>query len=298
MTDHGRKPKRWANDLNIILAVIAGERFPIGVEQLAMGYAKQRSPESPIVAVEGGSLGKFEGALYPVPEKHGWAIIYNNDVSPGRRRFTISHEFGHYLMHRSLMPEGIECGEDVVTFRSGEDLEKEADTFAAYLLMPLDDFRAHIGADAKPTIDEFGAMADRYGVSLISCILRWLEYTSRRSMIVVSRDGYMLWSASSGPAFKSGLFYRTRRGPPIEVPAGSLVGLQDFTDRARLGVAQPAGMWLGEDCQEMTVRSDNYDQSITVLHFANAAPRWSGAEEVGLQDTFERFTPPERDRFE
>ena len=105
-------------------------------------------PNSAIVAVEGDSLGKFEGALYPVPEKHGWAIIYNKDVSPGRRRFTVSHEFGHYLMHRSLMPK-FECGEDVVTFRSGEDLEKEADTFAAYLLMPLDDFRAHIAADAE-----------------------------------------------------------------------------------------------------------------------------------------------------
>ncbi len=295
MTDHGRKPKRWANDLNTILAAVPGERFPIGVERLAIEYAKQRFPESPIVAVEGDSLGKFEGALYPVPEKHGWAIIYNNDVSPGRRRFTVSHEFGHYLMHRSLMPK-FECGEDVVTFRSGEDLEKEADTFAAYLLMPFDDFRAHIAADAKPTIDEFGAMADRYGVSLISCILRWLEYTSRRSMIVVSRDGYMLWAASSGPAFKSGLIYRTRRRP-IEVPAGSLVGLQEFTDRARLGVAQPAGVWLGEDCHEITLRSDKYDQAITLLHFANTAPR-PFDEEVGLQDTFERFMPPDRERFE
>jgi hypothetical protein len=297
MTDHGRKPKRWANDLNTILAAIPGDRFPIDVERLAMRYAKQRFPDSPIVAVEGDSLGKFEGALYPVPEKQGWAIIYNKDVSPGRRRFTVSHEFGHYLMHRSLMPK-FECGEDVVTFRSGEDLENEADTFAAYLLMPFDDFRAHIPADGKPGIYELGSMADRYGVSLISCTLRWLEYTSRQSMIVVSRDGFMLWSASSGPAFKSGLFYRTRRGPPIEVPASSLVGLQEFTDRARLGVTQPAGVWLDEDCHEITLRSDNYDQSITVLHFANAAPRSSGAEEVGLQDTFERFTPPERDRFE
>ena len=108
----------------------------------------------------------------------------------------------------------------------------------------------------------------------------------------------MLWSASSGPAFKSGLFYRTRRGPPVEVPVNSLVGLQEFTDLARSGVTQSAEVWLGEDCQEMTLRSDNYDQSISVLHFANAAPRSSSVEEVGLQDTFERFTPPDRERFE
>src|SRR5262249_1306243 len=121
MTDHGRKPKRWANDLNTILAAVPGDRFPIDVKTLAMNYSRQRFRDNPIVAVEGGALGSFEGALYPIPEKGEWAIIYNNSVSPGRQRFTVSHEFGHYLMHRNLLPpEGIECGEEVVTFRAGK----------------------------------------------------------------------------------------------------------------------------------------------------------------------------------
>jgi Zn-dependent peptidase ImmA (M78 family) len=42
-------------------------------------------------------------------------------------------------MHRALLPDGIGCGERAVTFRDGVDVEQEADTFAAYLLMPLDD---------------------------------------------------------------------------------------------------------------------------------------------------------------
>jgi Zn-dependent peptidase ImmA (M78 family) len=40
-------------------------------------------------------------------------------------------------MHRSPFPKGLECNEEVVTFRNGDELEAEADTFAAYLLMPL-----------------------------------------------------------------------------------------------------------------------------------------------------------------
>lgn len=298
MSDHGRKPKRWANDLNKILAALPRDRFPIDVEWLALNYSRQRFPANPIVAVKGGALGKFEGALYPIPEKQGWAIIFNSSVSEGRRRWTVSHEFGHYLMHRNLLPKGIECGEDVVTFRSGEELEEEADTFAAYLLMPLDDYRAHIAADVKPGIDDLGTMAERYGVSLISSILRWLEYTSRRSMLVVSRDGFILWAASSRPALKSGLFYRTRRSPPIEVPAASLVGRKEYTAQARQGIAQPADVWLGEDCEEMTLHSDKFDQSITLLHFGSAPPRLFHAEETDLQDTFERFAPPDRERFE
>jgi hypothetical protein len=167
-----------------------------------------------------------------------------------------------------------------------------------YLLMPLDDYRAHIAADVKPGIDDLGTIAERYGVSLISCILRWLEYTSRRSMLVVSREGFILWAASSKAALKTGRFYRPRSSSPIEVPAASLVGRQEFTSRARQGAAHAAGVWFDEDCEEITLRSDKYDQSITLLHFANAAPRSDYGEEEGVEDTFQRFAPPERERFE
>lgn len=144
-----------------------------------------------------------------------WAIIYNSGLSEGRRQFTIAHEFGHYLMHRSLHSEGIKCSEEAVTIRNGPELEKEADTFAAHLLMPLDDFRRQLPPDFIPTLDD---LANRYGVSLISCILRWLEYTERRSMLVISRDEFVLWSKSSDPAFRTRLYIRTRSGPPIQVP--------------------------------------------------------------------------------
>ena len=81
-----------------------------------------------------------------------------------RRRFTIAHEFDHYLMHRSLFPKGLECNEEAFTFRNGDKLEAEADTFAAYLLMLLDDFRWQIPAYADPTLDDLSAAAERYGV--------------------------------------------------------------------------------------------------------------------------------------
>ena len=87
------------------------------------------------------------------------------EVSGGWRRFTNAHEFGHYLMHRSLFAKGLECNEEAVTFRNGDELEAEADTFAAYLLMPLDDFRRQIPADADPTLDDLSAAAERCGVS-------------------------------------------------------------------------------------------------------------------------------------
>jgi uncharacterized protein DUF955 len=236
MTDHGRKPIRWANDLNALLAAVAAAtgqpRFPVSVADLALEISRSRFPDSPIIAVEGGSLGDFEGALYPVPDHKGWAILYNNEVSPGRRHFTIAHELGHYLMHRPLFPEGIQCSEESVTFRDGPELEAEADQFAAYLLMPFDDFRDLLPDDAVPSLDDLSAAAERYGVSLIACILRWLEYTSRRSMLVVARDGFVLWAKSSNAAFKSGLFIRTRNASPHETPACRNTRVVCFSRRA------------------------------------------------------------------
>lgn len=287
MTDHGRKPFRWANDLNRLAALALGPgRFPLPLELMATDYSRQVFPGSPIVAIKGDSLGTFEGALYPVTG--GWAIIYNSDAPEGRKRFTIAHEFGHYLMHRSLHPDGIKCSEESVTFRSGADLEAEADTFAASLLMPLDDFRARLPATAVPTLDDLGALADHYGVSLIACILRWLEYTERRAMLVISRDDFVLWSRSSEPALKTRLYMRTRNASPIEVPEHSLIRRKDLADIARDGIRHPPEVWFDEDCTELTIHSDRYDQVISVLLFGSAPPRFFPLADTE-EDTFDRF---------
>jgi hypothetical protein len=93
MTDHGRKPIRWANDLNTLLAAVAAAtaqpRFPVRIADLALEISRSRFPDSPIIAVEGRSLGDFEGALYPMPDRKGWAILYNKDLSPGRKHLRI-----------------------------------------------------------------------------------------------------------------------------------------------------------------------------------------------------------------
>ena len=298
MTDHGRKPKRWANDLNTILAAVHGEgRFPVPVEQLATEYSRLRFPDAPVVAVEGRPLGSFEGALYPVRDGKGWAVIYNSAVSDGRRRFTIAHEFGHYLMHRPLFPGGLECSEESVTFRDGSELEKEADEFAAYLLMPFDDFRAQLPADAVPSLDDLSALAERYGVSLISGILRWLEYTDRRSMLVISVDGFVLWSRSSKAALQSGRYFRTRNVSPVEVPANSLVTRPDLADIAREGVQHPPDVWFPEECTEISIYSDKYGQTITILYFGRDSGRSTHFDEPDEPDTFDRFSPKPRSRF-
>ncbi len=236
MTDGVAIPhKRWATELSQLLrAALGDDRFPVDVEKLALEFSANRFPKDPLKAIKGDRLPGFEGALYPLgTPREGWAIIYNNtNVSSGRTRFTIGHEFGHYLAHRHLLPDGIQCDDKAVIQRSGLGIEKEADEFAAYLLMPFDDFRSRISATDKPGIDEISACAERYGVSLIAATLRWLEYTDRRAVFVVSRDGGAVWSKSSDAAFKSGRFIRTAK-QTFMLPNASLASRSEFDSSGR-----------------------------------------------------------------
>lgn len=271
MTTENKSPQRWAFDLTHILNAFHGkeDRFPVEVKAIARNFSNQKYPDDPISMVKGASLPGFDGALFKAPvEKKGWGIIYNNDIeSTGRINYTLAHEFGHYLLHRDAYPDGIECGEqDLVRWDSEYgQIEHQANVFAANLLMPLDDYRRQIDANDKIDLDVIGHCADRYGVSLIAAILRWIEYTSRRAMIVVSRDGFILWARSSGSAMRSGLFFRTANRPPTPVPHGSLASGLITRENQRFRINLPAGTWFQESCEEMVVFSEQYAFTISVL---------------------------------
>ncbi len=75
--------------------------------QVALEFSRQRFPEDPIVSVLGDDLPDFDGALLKAKMgRKGWGIIYNDAIaSRGRINFTLAHEFGHYLLHRSRPPQ-------------------------------------------------------------------------------------------------------------------------------------------------------------------------------------------------
>ncbi len=266
-------PKRWAIDISQVLNKVLGlDHFPINVEQVAREYSRQRFPDDPITLVAGEVLSRFDGALVRSPSgKNGWGIIYNKAIrSPGRINFTLAHEFGHYLLHRLAYPSGLQCGEqDVVRWDSEYgQIEFQANVFASYLLMPLDDFRRQIDPRAEADLELLAACAKRYNVSLIAATLKWLEYTERRAVIVVSRDDFILWARSSTPALKTGAFFRTSR-EPIPIPTKSLAG-QGVGEESVMELQ--AGVWFkDEPCREMAVLSEQYEFTISLLLLPNDA---------------------------
>lgn len=266
--------QKWAFHMTRILnAAFSGqERFPVDVKSLAKEYSHQRYPNDPITLIKGVDLPKFEGGLFKAPPgKKGWGILYNNAIaSQGRINYTLAHEFGHYLMHRVDFPEGIQCGEqDVVRWDSEYgQIEHQANVFAANLLMPLDDYRKQIKATAKIDLDTLGWCAERYGVSLTAAILRWLELTIRRAMIVVSRDSYVLWARSSKSAYKSGFYFKTNNSSAIPVPTLSLAATSSLTNELRLRACLPENIWFSDECEETIIVSDLYDFTISVIQWS------------------------------
>jgi hypothetical protein len=290
-------PERWANEISILLnAAYGADRFPVHVPTLAKDYSHQRFPDDPILKVVGGDLPGFEGALYRAPTaRAGWGIIYNRQVrSHGRINFTLAHELGHYLLHREAYPEGIECGEqDVVRWDSEYgQVEHQANLFAASLLMPLDDFRRQIPSRAVPTLDMLAHCADRYRVSLVASVLRWLSYTERRAILVVSRDGFILWARSSERALLTGAYFRTSIGP-IEIPAAAGPNQLGALDDGRGEFEHEAGVWLSEPAQEITLVAEQYDFSLSLLLLGDA-PAFEPRAYQAPRTAAERFTANKR----
>jgi len=276
--------------------VLGADRFdtsPVQVKELALQYSAQTAPETPIHEVTEKHIPGCMGALiYGENTPRQWAILYHEDQTPGRRAYTIAHEFGHYILHRDLIDKndefdgGIYCDEDSILRRDGSGIEKEADEFAANLLMPLNDFRKQIPAKAVPNFDDLGKVADRYGVSLTAATLRWLEYTETRALLVLSNEGFAHWAKTSTPAFKSGRYIKTR-DTMFNLPQLATAVTKNYCDETALGIAQAAGVWFPEPVTEMCIRSDRYDQEMTILHLKPSG-QVHHDEEIE-EDTYDRF---------
>ncbi|MCE7886664.1 MAG: ImmA/IrrE family metallo-endopeptidase [Alphaproteobacteria bacterium PRO2] len=293
-------PEGWAIHLSNVLKTfqtIHGlDRFPVDVAAIAREYSKQVFPDEPITLVQGEAMSKnFEGMLLPNPKKKGeWGIFYNNAISSkGRQNYTLGHELGHYLLHRHKSPEGIQCSErNMLDWKSEHaQMEAQANTFSSSLLMPRDDFRTQINGH-KGSMEMMQHLSERYGVSITAAILKWLEITDQRAMIVIGKNGFIDWARSSERLLKSGVFYRARQ-ETIELPAQSLAARQNMTLDNLKGIKHAKGVWnANEEVQEMTIFADQHEMTISLLLYPKDAPNkvYEEDEGDGLEDTYTRFT--------
>ncbi|MCE0490335.1 ImmA/IrrE family metallo-endopeptidase [Pantoea sp. Mb-10] len=269
------KPKAEANKISKMLNLVLGnDRFPVDIEKLALEYSQQTSPNDRISKVKSEVFEGIEGALVRHPSGTKWKILYNENIkSDGRRRFTIAHEFGHYILHRAEMNEFLCSSIAGEKSSAPKDVENEADTFASYLLMPLDDFRKQL-TDQKFSIELLIHCASRYGVSLMAAALKLKEIIPKRIVVVAARDGMLLWAAPNEKAYKSGAYIKTKGVPPVSLPENSLMSSLSPNTLSDIKT-QPARIWFPNEPEGLTliehvfIATEGYDYTLGVLELEN-----------------------------
>lgn len=118
-----------------------------------------------IVVVEKSLIDDISGSIEKSDDSY--TITINSDHSENRKRFTVAHELGHFILHDDLIGDGIEDRKAYRSYdgRGNRDItqhhETQANKVAASLLMPL----SLISKLKEDGITAPSALATKLGVS-------------------------------------------------------------------------------------------------------------------------------------
>ncbi len=140
----------------------------------------------------------FDGALLRVVGRPLGTVVLRSDIAePGRRRFTLAHEIGHYLLPNQQEDLATPCRPSSIESwdRSLSSRELDANRFAAEILMP----RQLLGESLRqpPSVSIARAVAERFQTSLTAATFRLVELSTFRIAMVVSREGAARWYRAS-----------------------------------------------------------------------------------------------------
>jgi Zn-dependent peptidase ImmA (M78 family) len=142
--------------------LFGGPTVPVPVESIAedfLGLSLHESDGLP-----------YSGMLIPA-SREIWVNAAEHEYA-GRPRFTVAHELGHWIHHviGARDPAPVYCrASDVRPENGAPDYERDANVFAAELLMPEDEVRAQWAR--APTI---AAVAEAFDVSELA--IHWRLY--------------------------------------------------------------------------------------------------------------------------
>jgi len=159
-------------------------------------YDLAQKLELEIVEVDSKS---FDGALLRSGTRFSGRVLVRSGIrEAGRKRFTIAHEIGHYVLHRdqqtSCSPREIEG------WKEGQPLpEREADTFASELLLPTTEVAHHVNK-RWPSMEVVGDIASHFGASMMAAGRRFCDVAPQQCALVWSSQRVIRWFHPS-PSF-------------------------------------------------------------------------------------------------
>lgn len=210
----------------------------------------------------------FEGALVRVPGAARGIIAVRSDIKElGRKRFTIAHEIGHYILpgHGEVMP--VCTSGDVEWHQNLWSQESAANRFAAELLMPTTGIEYAIER-YKISLETAQIISGAYKTSLTAAVMKLVDVASEPCAFVVTAGGVVLQ-------------FRPNSNFKYQVTIGRTVGsdtkafhLSEEGDNSTDNGLVAAVAWLnfspsiaGKSVQEDSILLPYYDKTLTILTF-------------------------------
>ena len=170
----------------------------------------------------------FDGALVrSASEMKGIIYVKQTMREQTRKRFTIAHEIGHFILHCG---QSLSCGSTDIEAWKGDqsDPERQADEFASELLLPSVEVLNQIGSQ-WPSFQLVGAIADHFCVSLTATARKYCDVAPQDCAVVWSVDGIIRWMHPSS---------RFNHW----IPVGEKLGVDSFAAGALAGKVIPQEM--------------------------------------------------------
>lgn len=200
-----------------VLKQIPGITFPIPIDEIALALD--------IRAIQDFDTDSFEGALLTNESKSNASILVRRGIIEPRRRFTIGHELGHYLMPLHFPSgDGFRCTQQDMrteekTGASGRpQWEAQANAFASELLMPNSEYRRQLKAVGGPSIEAILSLSNAFGVSRIACGIAMLKLADDPITLVAAKDG-IIKSTYVGSGFPHLGLQKGMRIPKVSISA-------------------------------------------------------------------------------
>jgi hypothetical protein len=237
----------------------------------------------------------FEGILARNPEDPSeWGILYHPDAGIERRRFTIAHELGHFVLHRAKKLS-FKCDKESVHLGLDQsaNIEREADEFASNLLMPGDVLRDLL-ADRKINLRVLSEVAQTFGVSFEALCIRFIKYTPLRAILIHWDNGFLKYEWRSSSAVKTRARIR-RVSDPAEPLRGTVAADSDVVQDWD-GTVIPASLWCMEEPAHMRLTEFKHsftarERVMSLLILEGAEPRaWDNTwHDEQVSDSFDNF---------
>ena len=191
-------------------------------------------------------------------------IVLKESLNANRKKFTIAHELGHFYIpwHSELM---FGCDIKEMDFKNDYvPREKEANMFAAELLMPIEEFKNFFSGKINYTM--VSGLANIFDVSFQAALNRCIDLANEDCIAICSINRCVKWFKSTEDF---PLFINRKKVSELS-GADELFDLQLFQVKT---IQEPGYVWFSNaddiDIEEESVLFPTYNEVISIIHLKN-----------------------------